>query len=112
MSAWPTLTRNVCYPYTESYDPNRDLKSQHEGGYVATRFRYTRNRLTIGFRLVGLDSTDYATLSSFIKEQGATGSFTFTSPVSSETLTVRFSKIPVLERKGLFFSTTIELVEV
>jgi hypothetical protein len=75
----------------ERVDPA--IRKEFEGGFVATRPRYTRapaTKITTGF--TNMTQTEYAILQSFWDaKRGGSISFTYIHPTTSASLTVRFA---------------------
>lgn len=107
MADWPTWEKaHDCVPYTEQISDDGDLLSKMEGGYVATRRRYSRARTTYEFTTTGLSANDLTTARSFISAHRTTGSFVW------NTKTVRFKDIPKLTKSNNIWSMTVRLIEV
>lgn len=71
---------------------NPAIRKEFEGGFVATRPRYTRppaRKITTGF--TAISQADYARLVNYWNaKRGGSVSFPYIHPTTGETLTVRF----------------------
>ena len=90
------------------------IKGDFEAGYVPTRSRHTRERLTIEIGYLLITDTDKILLEAFSSTvKGGTLSFNWTDPKTSVVYIVRFDKAPVLIYiKFNQWTTSFILVEV
>lgn len=91
--AFPTLSKAPTSFSEEKEDTT--IKSKSEAGYVQTRRRFTRERMTfkVGYEL--LPNADKVSLFNHIDSVfGGVSTFTYVHPVSGVTYTVRYNKRP------------------
>ena len=112
MTDFPTLSTGAWWPIEESQAEYADLKSPVEAGYKITRRRFTRAPRTWKMQYGAMNDSDYQVLSQLIDEQGTTGSFNWTHPITGETHEVRFVRRPKLLFKNTLWFMHCELEEV
>jgi len=112
MADFPTLSTGAWWPFEESQAEYGDLKSPVEAGYKITRKRFTRAPKAWKMTYGGMNDSDFQTLRQFIDEQGTTGSFNWTHPVTGETHEVRFVRRPKLTYRDKYWFMDCELEEV
>lgn len=112
MPDYPTLSIN---PSSIKYTPeDSTIKSDFEAGYVQTRQRHTRRRMTFPIEYELIHDADKDLLEAFdITVSGGTLSFNWTDPLTSTVYIVRFEKSPEYDFVTYtYWKTSFVLVEV
>jgi len=93
VSNFPTLSKKQDSKYFSESAIDPVMKTKVDGGYVMTRAKYTRTprrTFTTGFSLI--TDNDKALLQTFWSDvKGGSDAFEYTHPISSESVTVRFT---------------------
>ena len=107
MEVWPST---LPLPEQEGYNEvqaNNILRTAMDAGAPKQRRRYTAVYTTVKFQMT-LTSTQTTTLMSFYNLVGA-GSFYWTHPRTSASVTARFIEPPILTAKANYFLANVTL---
>ena len=91
--AFPTLSVSCNFPIEEGRETS-SIKSAFESGYVLTRARFTRQRLTFKISYTLLSNADKALLEAHLASVLDITPFDWTHPVSAVTYSVRYQTVP------------------
>jgi len=114
MATYPTLSIPPSYPINETIEDST-ISSNFETGWEQTRPRFTRSRRTWQINYENLLYVDKKLLEDFVNDDVRQGAdyFTWTHPVTSEVVTVRFKPAPTYNNTILtYWQVSFSLREV
>lgn len=97
MADFPTLTKEPSFPLPEEKE-DTTIKSKSEAGYVQTRRRFTRERMSFAVKYEMLPNADKDAIGDHVDGvYGGVSSFNWTHPITGTAYVMRYDKRPKFE---------------